>query len=482
MLYNGWTIHPDFVRTLPSFNVFCCFDDPESSPYLSEPVAAAFDAVFYGNVASRFQYEHWGCRKLAYLPIFTAPGDVPARAQRDSILSQRRDNDVILCCGKSQWRRARLTKLAGAFPQAKCMGQGWPGDFAPQVELLDWYRRSKIGWNIHNTTGPINQRLFALAAWNIFQICDNKTGLAEYFDLGGEVIGFDNVDEAIDATHYYLAHERERRAIAMRAYERYWREYHARAIWERISRDVSRWRGGTVNRVPSLGDDSMRSPLPYHLARIPKSTLSQVESLGQSLLRRYASRRWPVDERFYLGERVPYSRKAHSWVLRGRAHVRRQRDVRPAVLGSALCWAATVLIGRARLVRVWEGELADAFLALAARDPRRKIQKLTSQDSPPAEAERRDLTVGFVVGSQQAHKQLEDELSPCSSSTRCLWGFAAEQVGELGGTNALYAVLEACFKRVNFFWLPDAIVPWIEPLPGPLEGVPILAECSEQRP
>ena len=481
LLYNGWNIHPDFVRTLPSFNVFCCFDDPESSPYLSEPVAAAFDAVFYGNVASRFQYEHWGCRNLAHLPIFTAPGDVPRRAQRDNILSQRRDNDIILCCGKSQWRRARLTKLAGAFPRAKCVGQGWPGKFVPQVALLDWYLRSKIGWNIHNTTGPINQRLFALAAWNVFQICDNKTGLAECFDLGREVIGFDTVDEAIDATHYYLQHEEERRRMAVQAYERYWREYHAGAIWERINRDVSRWRGGTVDREPSRGDITMRSPLAYHLARIPKSTLSQVESLGRSLLKRFAPRQWPVDERFYLGERVSYAREAHSWVLRGRAHVRRQRDVRPAVLGSTLCWAATTLIGPAGLVRVWEGEFADTFLSLASLDPRRKIEKLTSQNSPSAEADRCDLTVGFVVGLQQAPKQLEDELSLGRSSTRCLWGFAAEQVEELGGTNALYAILEACFMRVNFFWLPDAIVPWIEPLPGPLEGVPILAECSEQK-
>ena len=89
------------------------------------------------------------------------------------------------------------------------------------------------------------------------------------------------------------------------------------------------------------------------------------------------------------------------------------------------------------------------------------------------------MTVSFVVAAKQAEEQIEKELSLRSSSFRCLWGFAAEQVSELGGTNALHARLANCFQTVNFFWLPDAIVPWIEPLPGPLAGVPVLAECGD---
>jgi len=95
LLYNGANIHPEFVQYLSTFNVYCCFDDPESSANLSAPVAAAFDAVFYGNIASRFQYEQWGCKNLVWLPIFTAPTDVPSKEIGELVLAKLKDLDKV---------------------------------------------------------------------------------------------------------------------------------------------------------------------------------------------------------------------------------------------------------------------------------------------------------------------------------------------------------------------------------------------------
>lgn len=39
------------------------------------------------------------------------------------------------------------------------------------------------------------------------QICDNKSHLHMIFEVGKEAVGFDNVDEAIDLTRYYLAYD-----------------------------------------------------------------------------------------------------------------------------------------------------------------------------------------------------------------------------------------------------------------------------------
>ena len=103
LLYNGANVHPEFLECLPTFNVYCCFDDPESSADLSAPVAASFDASFFGNVAARFQYRTWGCRRLEWLPVFTAPGDVPSREEGDALLCSARDAnhraDSVRCTG-----------------------------------------------------------------------------------------------------------------------------------------------------------------------------------------------------------------------------------------------------------------------------------------------------------------------------------------------------------------------------------------------
>src|SRR5258706_14891304 len=49
--FNGINLHPDFVQQLSTFNVYACFDDPESSEKLSKPVAWAYDLSMVGNIA-----------------------------------------------------------------------------------------------------------------------------------------------------------------------------------------------------------------------------------------------------------------------------------------------------------------------------------------------------------------------------------------------------------------------------------------------
>ena len=480
LFYNGRNIHPDFLRHLQTFNVFCCFDDPESSRVLSRPVAAAFDAVFYGNVASRLQYEHWGCRKLAHLPIFTAPSDVPSLQDRQSIISAPRDNDIILCCGLSNWRKERLRKLAAAFPQARCFGRKWPGAFVPKDQLLDIYGRSRIGWNIHKTTGPINQRLFALPAWNILQICDNKTGLASVFELGSEVIGFDTVDEAIDATNYFLKHEDQRRAIAARAFDRYWREYHAEAIWQTIAQQIHAWRDGQKQAAdiktawPEEGIEKPRhSTLPYHMRAVPRQMCSIARKCGKSLVKRFGPRLWPVDERFYLSESVSYRPGKTPWLARERFMSHAEDGPDRKIRREALCWAATALIGQARTMLVSGGDMADIFYKYAQVDPQRHIN--CPQDTPDLP---QDLAVNFVWESGTAQDCLDRGLSIRTLAASSLWGFCAEEITALGGTDTLYAKLIAQFETVHFYWLPDPIVPWLEPLPGPLSGISMLAKAQ----
>lgn len=471
LLYNGWNLHPEFFECLPTFNVFCCFDDPDSSRFLSEPVASAFDAAFYGNVASRFQYEAWGCKKFAHLPIFTSPRDVPSPQDREMVLGHTRDNDIVLCCGKSRWRTQRLLKLAGAFPQARCLGKSWQSGFVPEAELLDVYRRSRIGWNVHNTTGPINQRLFALAGWNILQICDNRTGLAEVFDVGQEVVGFDTIGEAIEATHYYLSHEEERCAIAARAFERYWKEYHAGALWQRIAAQIQAWQSQT----PSKGVPGRRGLDLSDLGFLSKMGLfldgmqPRILRLRQSWIKRTVRGPWPVDERFYLSESVPYEPGTrHKYLAHRRvSHVR--RDKTQALRRQVLCWAATALIRQADSILVLEANETQRFCEYASVEAGRQVQKVDAQARKTG-----NLRVGFPVDKTGLMEVLSQrELAP-----RCVLGVDAEALDVLGGADALYVALSSHFSKVSLFWLPDPVVPWIEPLPGPVAGVSLLVDAQ----
>ena len=223
---SGINLHPDFVARLGVFTVFQCFDDPESSAILSRPVAAAYDLCLVGNVAEVETYRSWGVRHAEWAPLGLLPGTYDPTLREIDILEGQRDIDLVMLIDRlSPPRRARMEKMAAAFPDGHFYGRGWPRGYLPVGQDLALLRRAKIGPNFHNSTGPINVRLFQLPANGVMQICDNKRHLGAVYELGKEVVGFDSVEECIDLCRYYLAHDRERREIAAAGWRRVMRDY-----------------------------------------------------------------------------------------------------------------------------------------------------------------------------------------------------------------------------------------------------------------
>jgi spore maturation protein CgeB len=233
--FNGANIHPEWLQDFPTFNVYICWDDPESSEYLSKPVAKYFDFAFTGNAACVPLYNSWGIKRCEFLPHACYEGEYNNNITVDDILIEDRDIDIVFLGERqSAWRRQRLDQIKNAFPDAFMRGRGWPEGFLPADQKLAAYTRSKIGWNIHNSIGPVNIRTYALPANGVMQICDNKSRLGQIYELGKEVVGFDTIDECIELTKYYLSHDQERREIAARGFERSLREYSEEKQWERI--------------------------------------------------------------------------------------------------------------------------------------------------------------------------------------------------------------------------------------------------------
>ncbi|KAF0171856.1 MAG: hypothetical protein FD161_4219 [Limisphaerales bacterium] len=239
---GGSMLHPEFIRQLSTFNVFLCADDPENSPVLSQPVASAFDFCCVANIACVGDYARWGARHTAWLPL-PVPANVVDRTLTEERLQTRtRDVDLVMCCervyGMSD-RAQRLERLHREFPQAVLRGKGWPGGFISDAELLGLYRRARVGWNLHNSTGPVNTRLMMLPALGVMQICDCRDHLGKVFRLGEEVVGFDTMDECVDATRYYLAREDERRRIAIAGWKRVLADYTEEKWWQRLLNHIA---------------------------------------------------------------------------------------------------------------------------------------------------------------------------------------------------------------------------------------------------
>lgn len=242
-LYNGANVHPAWLAEFPRhvLTVYGCFDDPESSDDLSRPVARYFDAALVGNIAAIPLYQGWGCRHVAWGPIFL--GQQPPQLSMGDVAAGSRPVGVAFCGEReSPWRRNRLAYLRRCLPEGRFYGRGWPEGFCTDEQRDGLYRAARIGLNVHNSVGPINIRLFALPAFGVMQVCDNKSRLGHVFKLGREAVGFDTAREAVELVRYYLDHEQERADIAWRGHLRYQRDYAPAPLWQRYARQLREWR------------------------------------------------------------------------------------------------------------------------------------------------------------------------------------------------------------------------------------------------
>ncbi len=234
---GGAMLHPEFLATSDVCKVFLCADDPESSAILSQPVAPHFDFCFPFNIAVVDDYRRWGCQQVTWL--FHAVRQewlTPALTELD-ILEGHRDLDAAIFCervyGLSD-RPQRIERLVAALPSTLVRGPGWPLGAASDSEVRAAYRRLRCGFNLHHSVGPCNTRVVQLPAMGVLQVCDNPRWLRELFELDREVIGFDTIDECIDKTRYYLAHEQQRREIAAAGFRRATTDYTPAKQWQRI--------------------------------------------------------------------------------------------------------------------------------------------------------------------------------------------------------------------------------------------------------
>jgi hypothetical protein len=236
ILYNGANLHPEFVSWLKVLKIYTAGDDPESTEILTRPIAPAFDIHLVNNIACVEMYRDWGLKRAYFWPLgsLTAEEDVADLSEAKILDPNERPLPIVFFGDRNEIRRQRLDRLTSAFPTSFCAGRGWPRGLIDWEEMWASYRQSQIGWNLHNSTGPINFRSYDLAAHGVMQICDNKSHLNQIYEVGTEVAGFDTIEECIDLTRYYLDHPAEQRELALRGWQRWKQDYTPDRVWDKL--------------------------------------------------------------------------------------------------------------------------------------------------------------------------------------------------------------------------------------------------------
>jgi glycosyltransferase involved in cell wall biosynthesis len=250
--YNGALVHPEFLQQFSKLTIYHCADDPDASAVISRPVASHYDICAISNPACIEMYKSWGCPNTCFWPLGSFSYDDDGIGAGILLPYSERDVPLVFIGSKLgvpslrilgkylglYRKKSLMVRLERSFPELVAYGGGWPRGRIEDAEIPRLYQQSRIGFNLHNTLGPINGRLYDLAAFGVCQICDNKATLSLVFDEGSEIVGFESIDDCVELIRYYLAHPIEAERIGRAARARFLRDYSTTAIWKKFFADV----------------------------------------------------------------------------------------------------------------------------------------------------------------------------------------------------------------------------------------------------
>jgi hypothetical protein len=260
--YNGALIHPEFLEQFKQLKIYHCADDPDASSVLSHPVVSAYDIHAISNPSCIEMYKSWGCKHVFFWPLGAFHYDDHYLDDVHNMLERPRDVRLSFVGSKFGTNRFRylshipivnrmsfvhnkkffFDSIERSYPFIHGYGTGWGKGYIGNEKIPELYSRTQIGINVHNSLGPVNGRLYDLAAYGVCQICDNKKQLSQVFKEGHEIIGFDSKKECVDLIRYYLNNSEEASVIGEAGRERYLREYTMDNIWRIFFKNIDNYK------------------------------------------------------------------------------------------------------------------------------------------------------------------------------------------------------------------------------------------------
>jgi len=217
-------------------------DDPRFFNSLVKHVAPCYDYVFTASERMIPIYREIGCDKVHFLP-FACEETVHKRIKLTEEDRKKYEANVVFV-GTYTPRRARLIKkLEKAGIQVKIYGPYWKyfkisGDVNDGIygpEMVKAYNAAKIVLNIHvedDISYKVNMRVFEATGSGAFLLTDNTREVGKMFDIGKELVTYDDEESLVKLVRYYLSAEDEIREISDKGRER---AYKAHTYKERIT-------------------------------------------------------------------------------------------------------------------------------------------------------------------------------------------------------------------------------------------------------
>jgi len=122
-------------------------------------------------------------------------------------------------------------------------GNGWT-EYVSFEDMLDIFKTSKINLNFSRTPTQnklqIKGRMFQVCLAGGFLLTEYVPGIERYFEIGKEIVCFNNIEELTEKITYYLNNETERRSIAEAGWKKATNSYTSLHMISRVFTDIER--------------------------------------------------------------------------------------------------------------------------------------------------------------------------------------------------------------------------------------------------
>lgn len=146
------------------------------------------------------------------LPLYLPEGANPEILSSDAKLADNKETfDVSFMGQKYGYRDYIINRIKKNGVNIRCFGRGWDGNEIRWEQMGDLFRRSKInlglgGVSYSNNLVCLKGRDFEVPMAGGLYLTTFNPELAEWFDIGKEILCYRTIDECVELIRYYLTH------------------------------------------------------------------------------------------------------------------------------------------------------------------------------------------------------------------------------------------------------------------------------------
>lgn len=260
--------HNNFIREIKDkvYTVFVSGDDPENSENCSKPYVSAYHQSFsWGiwydeNTKIIDKFREWGAPQADIWPHGVYDSRHNANISLEDLINKPRKKDIVFV-GSPFLKRERLLEIKKHFGSSFELHGRWVNGswkrkilrhiktyyefdqfITPMSErgMIDLYQNTKVGLNMHLSFGPSNLRTFELMANGVAQVVDCKQGIDEWFEIGEDLLVYEDTKEAIVLMDKLLKDDDYRREIAYNGAKKVIEKYTFTKTFEHMINDIKK--------------------------------------------------------------------------------------------------------------------------------------------------------------------------------------------------------------------------------------------------